>query len=132
MREHDETENGTVWQKIHEVDNRVTVLETKVDRTDKIIAAVVDKHSVLTITLERLTAVFEKFLERFDEYIITAEKTRVEHESKLESATKFQTVVKSVWQTIVIIAIVFSGVAGAVYTVSENAGVVVHLHKSGE
>lgn len=129
MREHDEDQNGTVWAKIHEVDNRVSVLETKTEVSEKLISSIADRHISIMTTLERLSVLFEKFIDRFDAHVLQEEKAFNTQSSKLESATRFQTMVKSIWQTIVIVAIVLSTVAGAVYTVSEKAGVVVHLHK---
>lgn len=126
-RNTDDDDTQKLWEKVHDVDTRVTVLETKMTSTENLVESINDKHSQMNSSLERLTVLFERFLANFERHVEEVDKRQVLHESKLEKAATFQSQIRTIWKTLATVTIITATVFGAVYTFSNDIGLLPHI-----
>lgn len=130
MADHRTTDAGHVaecFQLHHKSDNRITVLETRMDSLKDSVDVIIVKHQDENEQLNKLTVLFERFFTKFENHIDMDEQRQDRYDKKLESLTNFHARVDAIWAVVRIAAVVAVVVIGAFYTLSKDTGIVPHI-----
>ena len=124
-RQNDNEHEASCNDRHHQHDLRLTMLESKTSQLCEVVNTQIGKASNTESALDKLSILFQSFLERYNQHAEQSiERERVNAE-KLDKAVKFEVQTKTVFRVIVIICCFAGVVISGIYNYGKDSHVIV-------